>query len=165
MKTIFETDRILVREWNPSADAEPAFTIYGDPEVMHFIRPAAESVEAVRQKLEERLTVYQQLKNGTGFWPIVDKSANEIVGAVLLRQLPDNDDNLTEDYEVGWHLKRSAWGKGYATEAGRLALEYGFQTLKLPIIYAVVKPENLASIRVTQRLGMQPIGRVNQYYG
>jgi ribosomal-protein-alanine N-acetyltransferase len=165
MQTIFETDRILVREWNPSEDAEQAFTIYGDPEVMHFIRSADESVEIVRQNLENRTTQYKQLDNGTGFWAIVDRSMNEIVGSVLLKQLPDNDGNLTQEYEVGWHLKKSVWGKGYATEAGRIALDYGFQVLKLPIIYAVVKPENQTSIRVTQRLGMKPIGQVNRYYG
>jgi ribosomal-protein-alanine N-acetyltransferase len=165
MQTIFETDRLFVREWNPTEDAEQAFTIYGDPEVMHFILSVAESVEAVRQRLKERTALYRELNNGTEFWAIVEKETSQIVGAVLLKQLPDSDGNFTQDYEVGWHLKRTAWGKGYATEAGRRALEYGFKVLKLPVIYAVVKPDNDASIQVTQRLGMKPLGRVNRYYG
>jgi RimJ/RimL family protein N-acetyltransferase len=165
MRIVFETDRLFVREWNPAEDAEQAFTIYGDPEVMYFIPPVVENVEAVQQRLAERIAFYRQLNNGTGFWAIVEKATNQIVGTVLLKQLPDNDKNLTQDYEVGWHLRRSAWGKGYATEAGRRALEYGFQVLKLPVIYAVVKPDNYASIRVTQRLGMKPLGRVDRYYG
>ncbi len=68
------------------------------------------------------------------------------------------------DYEVGWHLRRSAWGKGYATEAGRAALNYGFTVLGLPIIYAVTHPQNYASMRVAQRLGMTHRGRTNRYY-
>jgi [ribosomal protein S5]-alanine N-acetyltransferase len=79
--------------------------------------------------------------------------------------LPDNNGDPTPEIEVGWHLKKSAWGKGYATEAGQAVLNYGFNVLKLPIIYAVVNPANTASIQVTQRLGMTPLGRTQQYYG
>jgi [ribosomal protein S5]-alanine N-acetyltransferase len=61
-------------------------------------------------------------------------------------------------------LRRTAWGQGYATEAGQIALSYGFDELKLPVIYAVAKPQNHASIRVMQRLHMQPGGRVFCYY-
>ncbi len=162
---MFETDRLLIRNWNPQIDAEQAFAIYGDPDVMHFIRDADPTVEAVQKRLEDAVARYAELNNGTGFWAILDRAIGEIVGAVLLKQLPDNDGNLTSDYEVGWHLRKSSWGKGYATEAGQVALKYGFTVLQLPLIYAVVRPQNHASIRVTQRLGMTPKGRVHCYYG
>lgn len=165
MNFIFETDRLLIRPWNPPIDAEPAFAIYGDAEVMHFIPPTATSVAEVRTSMERNVARYAELNNGTGTWAIVDKTLKEIVGAVLLKQLPDNQNNPTQDYEVGWHLRKAAWGKGYATEAGWIALKYGFEILKLPVIYAVVNPENHASIRVTQRLKMKPMGRVDRYYG
>lgn len=164
MNSTFETDRLLIRPWQPQADADQAFAIYGDAEVMRFMRPPAISVAEVRTSLEKNLARYAELNNGTGTWAIVDKPLKELVGAVLLKQLPDNEGNPTQDYEVGWHLRKISWGKGYATEAARVALEYGFNTLKLPVIYAVVKPENHASIRVTQRLKMVPIGRVKHYY-
>jgi RimJ/RimL family protein N-acetyltransferase len=114
------------------------------------------------QRVTER---YTQLNNGSGLWAIVEKQTGEILGTVLLKQLPDNESKPTQDYEVGWHLKKAVWGKGYATEAGLGAIEYGFNILKLPVIYAVVKPENHASMRVTQRLGMVPMGRTHKYYG
>jgi [ribosomal protein S5]-alanine N-acetyltransferase len=164
MNPTFETDRLLIRPWQPAQDAAQAFAIYGDPEVMHFIRPPEPSIAAVQQYLETIRTRYAALNNGTGSWAIIDKSIGEIVGGVLLKQLPDNDNNPTQDYEVGWHLRRTAWGQGYATEAGQIALSYGFDELKLPVIYAVAKPQNHASIRVMQRLHMQPGGRVFCYY-
>jgi RimJ/RimL family protein N-acetyltransferase len=164
MNPTFETDRLLIRPWQPDQDAAQAFALYGDPQVMHFIRPPEPSIAAVQQYLETIAARYADLNNGTGSWAIIDKSIGEIVGAVLLKQLPDNDNNPTQDYEVGWHLRRTAWGRGYATEAGRVALSYGFDELKLPVIYAVAKPQNQASIRVMQRLHMKPGGRVFCYY-
>ena len=61
-------------------------------------------------------------------------------------------------------MKKSAWGKGYATEAAKAILDYGFNTLKLPVIYAIARSDNVRSLRVIQRLGMIPIGRTNRYY-
>ena len=165
MNAIFETTRLIIRNWIPETDAEPAFKIYGDPDVMRFINSNVEaSIETQKAALERTVNKYAKLNNGTGSWAIVEKET-ELVGAILVKQLPDNDGNLTQDYEVGWHLRKASWGKGYATEAGKWAIEYGFKVLNLPVIYAVAKPENHASIRVMQRLGMIPMGRTNRYYG
>jgi RimJ/RimL family protein N-acetyltransferase len=167
MAILTETKRLVIRNWMPQDDAEQAFEIYGDPEVMRFIGrgKTEESVETQRRSLQQRVDRTAALNNGTGFWAIADKQTGEIFGTVILKQLPDNDGNPTPDFEVGWHLKKAAWGKGYATEAGQAVLDYGFNVLKLPIIYAVVNPENTASIHVTQRLGMVPLGRTQKYYG
>lgn len=165
--TIFETERLIIRAWIPSLDAEQAFEIYGDPEVMRFLGDGktASSVKDVRARLEQVNERYAKLNNGTGYWAILEKATGRLVGSVILKQLPDNEEQPTADYEIGWHLMRSHWGKGYATEAGQAALEYGFNVLKQRVIYAVAKPENGASIRVMQRLGMTPLGRTNNYYG
>jgi RimJ/RimL family protein N-acetyltransferase len=116
------------------------------------------------KKLQQFLDNAAQLNNGTGAWPIVKRETGKIIGCILLKQLPDNNSNLTQDYEIGWHLKRDNWGQGYATEAAKEVLKYGFNVLNLPVIYAVVNPKNYASIKVTQRLGMTPLGRSNKYY-
>lgn len=167
MTTVFETERLIVRNWDPDWDVDAAFSIYGDPEVMQFVgagQPAA-SLDGVRSQLQKQLNHYADLNNGTGWWAMVKRSTGDPVGSVILRQLPDAAGQLTQDYEVGWHLRREAWGKGYATEAARAAVHYGFRTLELPVLYAVIHPNNQASIRVTQRLGMVPLGRTTQYYG
>jgi RimJ/RimL family protein N-acetyltransferase len=167
MATIFETQRLIVRDWIPDEDASAAFEIYSDPEVTRFLGngETQQSVETQCQSLQRLRDRYAQFNNGTGYWAIVDKERGKIVGSVTVKQLPDNEGQPTSDYEVGWHLRQESWGKGYATEAGHAAVEYAFSVLKLPVLYAVVKPANQASIRVTQRLGMTPIGRTNKYYG
>ncbi|MBW4628564.1 MAG: GNAT family N-acetyltransferase [Brasilonema octagenarum HA4186-MV1] len=166
MTEIFQTQRLIIRQWSPEADAAQALEIYGDPDVMCFLSgKPEESEQTQRASLQRVIERYAQLNNGTGAWAIIQKQIGEIVGTILLKTLPDNQGKPTQDYEVGWHLKKAAWGKGYATEAARGAIEYGFNLLKLPVIYAVVKPENYNSIRVTQRLGMIPMGRTHKYYG
>jgi len=84
---------------------------------------------------------------------------------VILKHAPDSERRPLPDVEVGWHLGRFAWGNGYATEAARAMLDHADQTLKLPIVYAIIDPENVRSMRVTERLGMKPLGLTSRYYG
>jgi len=167
MTILLETERLIIRSWIPDDDAEQVFAIYSNPEVTYFLGSAAPvaSIKSQRQRLIDSIERYKRLNNGTGAWAIVEKATAVIAGTILLKQLPDYHGLPTQDYEVGWHLRRDVWGKGYATEAGQAMLDYGFNVLRLPVIYAVVKPENHASIRVTQRLGMKPVGLTKKYYG
>ncbi|MGB7520093.1 MAG: GNAT family N-acetyltransferase, partial [Spirulinaceae cyanobacterium] len=66
---------------------------------------------------------------------------------------------------IGWHLRRRSWGQGYATEGAKKILEYGFDSLNLPVIYAITRAENKRSIRVMERLKMLPLGTTDKYYG
>ncbi len=165
MTILFQTERLILRNWIPEEDAPQAFEIYGDPEVMQFIRPPDVSVEAVRLRLEERMKLGRDRNNGTGSWAVLEKETQQLLGGILLVQLPDNDGVPTSDYEIGWHFRKAAWGHGYATEAAQEILAYGFTILQRPVLYAVVRPENQRSIRVTQRLGMNFLGTTHQYYG
>lgn len=164
MVTIAETDRLIIRPWIPEADAEQAFQIYSNPEVTRFLMTKVDSVESSLNLLQRWVTKATQWNNGTGFWAIVTKQTGKIVGTIILIQLQDENGTLTQDYEIGWHLKKSAWGKGYATEAAKAILDYGFKVLKLPRIYAVARPENTASLRVIHRLNMIPLGGTTRYY-
>ena len=167
MTTLLETKRLIIRSWIPDKDAEQVFEIYNDLEVIYFLGSAARppSVESQRQRLIDSIERSQVRKNGSGSWAIIEKDTTIIVGTIMLSQLPDENRILTQDFEIGWHLRRSAWGKGYATEAGRAMLNHGFNSLHLPVIYAVVKPENHASVRVTQKLEMTSLGVTTKYYG
>jgi [ribosomal protein S5]-alanine N-acetyltransferase len=162
---IFETKRLIIRDWLPEADVEYVFAIYNDPNVTRFIGGGLTDISQAESYLERFVELNAKRIDGSGFWAIIEKDTQELVGAVLLKRLPDKASNLTNDYEVGWHLRKLSWGKGYATEAGKGAIEYGFKKLQLPVIYAVANPENRASIRVMQRLGMIYMGRTNKYYG
>ncbi|MFW6296760.1 MAG: GNAT family N-acetyltransferase, partial [Halothece sp.] len=87
---MFETERLILRPWIPEEDAIQAFAIYGNAEVMGFIRPPEKTIEAVRLKLKEDIERSRACNNGTGTWAVIEKANHEILGAVLLKQLPDN---------------------------------------------------------------------------
>lgn len=164
MAIIAESERLIIRTWMPKEDAEDAFQIYSDPEVTRFLITKVDSVESSYKLLQRWIAKSQEWNNGTGLWAIALKETEEIVGTIILIQLRDEDEQLTQDYEIGWHLKRTVWGNGYATEAAKAILDYGFKTLKLSVIYSITRSENTASLKVIQRLGMTPIGRTTQYY-
>jgi [ribosomal protein S5]-alanine N-acetyltransferase len=164
MNVLAETNRLIIRNWCPEKDAEQALKIYSDPEVTKFIISRADSIDIQLNLLRRWAEKTTQAADGTGIWAIVQKDSREIVGTVILLQLHGCEEQATQKYEIGWHLKKSAWGKGYATEAAKAVLDYGFNTLSLPVIYAVANLENIASICVTQRLGMTSIGLTDKYY-
>lgn len=151
--------RLIARQWRLE-HADAALAIYGHPEVMHHLgRDPMTDVDRQREYLEYVIERNASFKPGFGSWPLFEKQTDVLVGAILLKPLPDH-----EEIEVGWHLARSAWGKGYATEAGRAAIIYGFRELGLETIYAVVDPENERSLRVCRRIGMTYEGRTTEYY-
>jgi ribosomal-protein-alanine N-acetyltransferase len=165
---IFETQRLIARYWEPDKDAEQAFRIYSHPEVTRFIRARKDipaNVDEQRAVLADKCEEYCRFNDGTGAWALEEKETGTVVGSVIVKWLPDADRVPTTDMEIGWHLGRQHWGKGFATEAGKRAAQYALETLGQSVIYAVVKPANSRSVRVTQRLGMQPIGTTNKYYG
>ena len=167
MNTLFKTQRLIIRRWIPKIDAEQVFQIYGDAEVMRFIGTGKTeaSIETQRRSLEAAIERYKQSNNTTtGAWAIVEKESKIVVGTILLKQLPDINRQPTEDYEVGWHLRKASWSKVYASEAASGIIDYVFNILWFAEIYAWVNPENHASVKVTQRLGMTPLGITNRYY-
>ncbi|WP_428268232.1 GNAT family N-acetyltransferase [Haliangium sp.] len=160
---LFETERLVARPWRLD-DAPAAFCIYGDPEVARYIGGHVEtSVEGQRQTLSKILARFEGTPFGS--WPLIEKAGGALVGTILLKPLPDRARALSEDIEIGWHLARTAWGRGYATEAGRACLGYAFGGLRLELVHAVVEPPNRASQAVCRRLGMDHHGRTQRYYG
>lgn len=158
---IFRTLRLKVRPWT-LADAEAGLRIYGNPEVTQYLggtgAPVA-SLEDQVKKIEGWIERDKDLRDDLGFWAIEEVTSGDVVGSVILRPLP-NDTKV----EVGWHLGREHWGKGYATEAANGAIVHGFLRVELEEIYAIVQPDNIRSIRVAERLGMEPLGHTTQYH-
>jgi RimJ/RimL family protein N-acetyltransferase len=183
---LLETPRLIIRPFDPddTNDVADAYAMYSDPEVVRYLSgQVVPDPETQRERLRERRNFYAALNNRTGAWAIANKDDGRIVGTVLLKQLPRSSPDfisgnapsqpfvpaqspadLSDDYEVGWHLARAHWGRGYAAEAARAALDYGFADLDLDAIHAVVNPANAASLRVARRLGMTPLGRTRRYY-
>ncbi|QOV92291.1 GNAT family N-acetyltransferase [Humisphaera borealis] len=160
-----QTERLTIRDLTP-ADAEGLFPIYADAEVRRFIGgQPTQTLEEQREQLAATLERQSRERSGYGRWAVERSADGLLVGLVILKHAPDGDGRPLPDVEVGWHLGRFAWGNGYATEAGGAMLRHAGCTLQLPVVYAIVLPENVRSIRVTERLGMKPLGPTTRYYG
>jgi [ribosomal protein S5]-alanine N-acetyltransferase len=158
--TLFQTERLRIRPWTLSnADVAQAFAMYSDPEVARFIRDAPEeSLETQRATLERVLGRFADAPQGIGWWAVELKETGRVIGTVSVKPLPGHDST-----EIGYHLARPYWGKGYATEAARGAILYAFRSLTIDQICIVVNPLNERSLAVGRRLGMQPAGRITAY--
>jgi RimJ/RimL family protein N-acetyltransferase len=141
------TPRLRLRSWR-EADIEPFLAMSNDPEVMAhfpsmFTRADVVSVmERQQQFIDEK---------GYGFWALEAEGA--FIGFCGIKDVLF-DVPWNPAVEVGWRLARHAWGKGYATEAARAAIAYGFDTLGLAEIVAFLLPMNRRSAAVCERLGM-----------
>ncbi|WP_030761751.1 GNAT family N-acetyltransferase [Streptomyces sp. NRRL F-2664] len=142
------TERLLLRAWRES-DLRPWAAMNADPEVReHFDGVLTrEQSEASAARFQAALA-----QRGWGWWAVEALATGEFVGFTGLD--PVDDDMPFTGVEIGWRLARTAWGHGFATEAARAALAFGFETLALPEILAVTTATNLRSRAVMRRIGM-----------
>jgi RimJ/RimL family protein N-acetyltransferase len=142
------TPRLRLRPFR-AGDFEAAHAVYCDPEVMRWVghgahRSPAETRSALRG-YADALAV-----RGYGFVAVVERSTGDLIGDAGLHPLGGRG----PDIEVGYTLARSAWGRGYGTEAARALVEYAFARLDAPRVVAQVEPDNRASRHVLEKLGM-----------
>lgn len=144
---VLETERTYLREWTV-ADLDAAIALYSDREVMRFMHTRR---GLTAEECGERMAahIHHQTRHGFCQWAAVLRETDEVIGHCGLRHLCD-----TGHIDIGWLLARRHWGQGLATEMARAALEHGHTRLTLPRIIAVALPENAASIRVMERIGM-----------
>ena len=145
--TELRTERLLLRPWRDE-DREPFAALNADPEVMeHF--PSTMTREESDAFVDFLTGVFAE--RGWGLWAV--EVEGEFVGFVGLL-VPRFEAHFTPAVEIGWRLARHAWGKGYATEAGRAVLDFAFGELGLEEVVSFTATTNLPSQRVMQRLGM-----------
>jgi len=145
--TTRETSRLLLRP-PEGPDLDALREIHEDPEVMRHItvvgqptgRPAAWRMLAL-------LIGHWHLR-GYGQWTVVEKSTGDIIGRVGLWS-PEGWPGL----EVGWVIRRSRWGHGFATEAASEAISYGFSHVGADHLISIIRPDNARSIRVAEKIG------------
>lgn len=141
--------RLLLRRWT-AADAAPFADLNADPEVMRYFerplhRPESNALIARIEREFERC--------GFGLWALEAHETSEFLGFTgLIEQTFDA--HFTPAVEIGWRLRRSAWGLGYATEAARVAMAYGFGPAGLDEVVSITTRTNTASRAVMARLGM-----------
>lgn len=145
-----ETERLVLRMLRES-DTDAYAEMMADPEVVRFLggKPMSRA-EAWRNMA---MVLGHWHLRGYGFWAVEEKSSGELVGRVGCWR-PEGGPGL----EVGWTLRRSSWGRGYATEAARAAVGYAFAALGQSRVLSLIAPDNVASIRVAERLGEKPVG-------
>jgi ribosomal-protein-alanine N-acetyltransferase len=144
---ILETARLVLREFTPD-DSEALMQVFSDPETMQFY-PAAFDRAGVEEWIARNLRRYHN--DGVSLWAMVLKSSGELIGDCgLVRQQIENQSL----YEIGYHLRRDLWHQGFATEAAIACRDWGFANLQVDRLISLIRPENMPSRRVAERVGM-----------
>lgn len=147
-----ETERLILRMWREDDDFETYAQMCADLEVMRYLGGKTFSrMEAWRHMAF--LIGHWHLR-GYGHWAVEEKASGRFIGRIGFLN-PEG----WPGFEIGWTLGREHWGKGYATEGARRALEYAFTELDQDHVISLIHPENRGSIRVAERLGEQPEGK------
>lgn len=146
---MLETPRLILREWC-DADVDAWAAMGADPRVMeHF--PALQG-RAQSEAGAARFRIALE-RDGYGWWPIEIKGGAAFAGTIILQAVPF-EAHFTPAIEVGWRLAHEHWGRGYATEGTRAALDFAFNELQRTEVVAMTTPVNVRSQRVMERLGM-----------
>ena len=145
---LIETERLRLRT-HRADDAEEWFLLNSDPEVIKYTGNSPfESVEEARKSLQNYLS---EQNPGFGRLAVELKETSEYIGWCGLKQ----HDGFVD---LGYRLHQKHWGKGYASEAAEACLNHGFNSLNLRQIIGRSLPENVASIRILEKLGMTYLG-------
>ena len=147
-------DGLVLRGWVPT-DLEPFAALNADPRVMeHYRSPLTrpESDAFVRERI-----IPQFAELGFGLWALEVPEVAPFVGYVGLL-VHTFEAEFTPCVEIGWRLAFPYWGNGWATEAARVAIAYGFEEKGLEEIVSFTVPANRRSIAVMERLGMSYVG-------
>lgn len=143
---IFQTDRLIVRQYVFETDADSFFAINGDNEVMRYIREA-KGREECDKFLKQNIEAYKS-NPLIGRWLAVDKNTDEFIGSFAIIPIEG-----TNDIQLGYALPKKNWGKGYASELTEGGLEYYFKITDDDHIYAIAEKANPASHNVLYKNG------------
>ena len=159
MEIFLETDRLVLRRF-VEADVDNLFDLDSDPNVMRFLnggRPTPRDV--IQNEILPRFLEYYERFAGFGFWAAIEKSTGEFLGWFHFR--PQEGGRLDEA-ELGYRLRKSAWGKGYGTEASRALIRKGFTELGVRRVFASTMAVNVASRRVMEKAGLTLVPTFHQ---
>jgi len=148
MHIVFETPRLILTQFT-EADAELIFSLNNDYEIVKYVHESVLTCEEQAKKIITEI-ILPQYKNNLGRWATYTKSNNEFIGWCGLKYRPE-----LNEIDLGYRLKKSVWGKGYATEAAKHTLDHGFNNLDLTNITGRAHIENIASLKVLEKIGMQ----------
>jgi len=154
MKIVLETPRLILREYT-DADAADFFRLNSDPDVMRYVPDEPmQTVEDAHEVIVSRPMVDYR-ERGFGRWACILRATGEHIGFCGLKYLKE-----VEEVDLGFRFLPAHWGKGFATESAKACVNYGFTKLNLEEIAGFAEPDNHASIRILEKVGMQFTGPV-----
>ncbi len=171
MNLTFKSERLLYRPLT-EADLDLVVALWTDPDVVKYLDERTHSEEELA---DEMPTLLRRCGGGCiGIWSLTELATEEKVGTAILLPLPIEEDDTNwdlvtgeglpdGDIEIGYILRRSAWGKGYATEACKRLLRFAFEETPLIEAVATFDDENTASRRVLEKCGLTSNGRRMAY--
>jgi RimJ/RimL family protein N-acetyltransferase len=151
-----ETERLVLRPLG-EADVEPLHAIMQDPDVMQYIGDRQIPTLQETWRAVAGWIGHWALR-GYGLWAVEERGSGDVIGRIGLI-------NPIEwpGPEVGYMLGKPWWGRGYATEAARAAMDWGFETMGFERLISLIAPANAASIAVAAKLGETPRGEVELF--
>jgi RimJ/RimL family protein N-acetyltransferase len=161
MHVFLETERLVLRRFT-DADADALVALDADPEVTRFVPGEGPTSRAeVEHEVLPAFLGYYQRYEGFGFWAAIEKATGDFLGWFHFR--PRRDAPAGE-VELGYRLRQSAWGQGYATEGSRALINMGFADLGVQRVFGHTMTVNTASRRVLEKCGLTLV-RTTPYEG
>lgn len=147
---MIETDRLILRGWRDD-DVAPFHAMGNDPEVMRYLGPPMTLDDA--QAARDRMNAYLA-EHGYCFWAVERKADGAFLGFCGIKPGPEGTP-LFGEVEIGWRLRRDAWGQGYAREAAEATIAWAWANIDAPTIAAMTVFANTNSWGLMERLGMR----------
>lgn len=145
--TAIDTARLHLRPFTID-DLKDYAALRANPRVMHFFPPTGEPPEQAAARLIEHFIGHWR-DTGYGPWAAIERASGRFLGHLGLRYLPE-----FEETEILYMLDDKVWGRGLATEGALAARDHAFDRLRLPRVMAIALPENRASTRVIEKIGL-----------
>jgi RimJ/RimL family protein N-acetyltransferase len=159
MQVFLETERLVLRQFTLD-DVDNLVELDSDPGVMHFITGGrATPREEIENDLLPWFLHYYERGGRYGFWAAIEKSTGKFLGWFHFRP---EDGHPSDEPELGYRLRRSAWGRGYATEGSRALIRKGFTELGVARVVANAMAVHTASRRVMEKTGLTLVRTFHQ---
>ncbi|MDH5483379.1 MAG: GNAT family N-acetyltransferase [Candidatus Bathyarchaeota archaeon] len=155
---ICQTERLILRDLE-EADWKPVHSYASNPEVVRYVDWGPNAVGETRNFIQRAIATQKERPRRNYHFAIVLNAQNRLIGACgIYVSNPGNREGW-----IGFVLNRHFWGQGYATEAAKALLVFGFKKLNLHRIFATCDPANIASARVLEKIDMQREGRLREH--
>jgi len=151
MEVFLETQRLLLRRFS-MADADNLVSLDADPDVMRFVNGGVPtSRDEIENEVLPAFLGYYERYEGYGFWAVIEKATGDFAGWFHFRP---GQAAAPGEVELGYRLRKPAWGRGYATEGSRALIRRGFTEFGVQVVTAEAMPANAASRRVMEKAGL-----------